>query len=296
MSTSQNRPDVRPHEPVRDRPRDWMKPDRKEVITPFGSGVVEERSAGVSEQWVVGEHNRARNLSTGFVTVAPKMQTTGHRHHIAESVTVLSGTVSVEIEGRAHELVALDNVVIPRGMTHRLSNTSDVAPAIVHLAMRISRPSSSAAKLTATSEAMPDAATKIPGGELITRFETAARHETLPNVTFIDLFNQDLMPGIQMSGGLGLFQPTGRLPAHVHDFDESICIIGGTATCLVESRRYTMANCDTALQPRGRVHYFVNDTTEQMVMLWVYAGPVPARIAVDERCATEPGVAWPADP
>ena len=47
------------------------------------------------------------------------------------------------------------------------------------------------------------------------------------------------MPGIEMSGGYGLFHPGGRLPAHYHDFDESICIISGEATCIVEGRRYT---------------------------------------------------------
>lgn len=297
MTTSQNRLITRSVEPIRDRPRQWMKPDRKEVITPYGSGVVVERSPGVSEQWVVGAHNRARNLSTGFVTVRPNTRTPGHRHHVTESLTVLSGQVSVEIEGRVYQLVAMDNVVIPRGMTHRVYNSSGTIPAVLHMAMPIGFPTHSKADTskTKTLETMPDTSSGIPGGERINRFKTAHRYETLPNVTFIDHFNRNLMPAVEMSGGYGLFQTGGRLPAHVHDFDESICIIEGTATCLVESRRYTMSNCETALQPRGRVHYFVNNMPEPMAMLWVYAGPVPARLVVDERCATEPGVAWPAD-
>jgi quercetin dioxygenase-like cupin family protein len=100
------------------------------------------------------------------------------------------------------------------------------------------------------------------------------------------------VPGIEMSGGYGLFYPRGRLPAHVHDFDESICIVDGTATCVVEGRRYAMSGCATALQPRGRVHYFINDSPKPMAMLWVYAGPVPERIVVDERCATLEGNPW----
>lgn len=95
-----------------------------------------------------------------------------------------------------------------------------------------------------------------------------------------------------MSGGYGLFHPTGRLPAHVHDFDESICIIAGQATCVVEGRRYSMRDSATALQPRGRVHYFINETQGTMEMLWVYAGPKPERIVVEERCATEEGNPW----
>jgi quercetin dioxygenase-like cupin family protein len=100
------------------------------------------------------------------------------------------------------------------------------------------------------------------------------------------------MPGIEMSGGYGLFYPGGRLPAHVHDFDESICIISGTATCIVEGRRYAMSDGATALQPRGRVHYFVNESAGPMEMLWVYAGPRPERIVVDESCATVAGDPW----
>jgi oxalate decarboxylase/phosphoglucose isomerase-like protein (cupin superfamily) len=37
--------------------------------------------------------------------------------------------------------------------------------------------------------------------------------------------------------------------------------------------------------PRGRVHYFRNDTELPMAMLWVYAGPRPERIVVDEQLA-----------
>ena len=100
------------------------------------------------------------------------------------------------------------------------------------------------------------------------------------------------MPGIEVSGGYGLFQPGGRLPAHIHDFDESICIIEGEATCVVEGRRYTMNGGATALQPRGRVHYFINRSDRPMAMIWVYAGPRPERIIVDERCATVEGNPW----
>ena len=100
------------------------------------------------------------------------------------------------------------------------------------------------------------------------------------------------MPGIEMSGGYGLFQPGGRLPAHVHDFDESICIIEGRATCIVEGRRYTLSDCATAIEPRGRVHYFVNETAQPMAMIWVYAGPRPDRIVVAEKCCTIEGNPW----
>ena len=108
---------------------------------------------------------------------------------------------------------------------------------------------------------------------------------------FVDFCNSEIVPGIEMSGGYGLFQQGGRLPAHLHDFDESICIVQGTATCFVEGRRYTLENLATALQPRGRVHYFINEAAAPMAMIWFYGGPLPERIVVDESCAREPNVA-----
>ena len=139
---------------------------------------------------------------------------------------------------------------------------------------------------------MPNESTHVPGKERVTRFATARRFEAGPGTSFIDHFNKTLMPGIEMSGGYGLFQPGGRLPAHFHDFDESICIIEGTAVCIVEGRRYQQSGCNTALQPRGRVHYFINETQKPMAMIWVYAGPTPERVVVDEICATVEGNPW----
>ena len=61
---------------------------------------------------------------------------------------------------------------------------------------------------------------------------------------------------------------------------------------MVEGRRYTMSNKATALQPRGRVHYFINESPGTMEMLWVYAGPMSEQILVAERCATPEGDPW----
>jgi quercetin dioxygenase-like cupin family protein len=139
---------------------------------------------------------------------------------------------------------------------------------------------------------MAAGATGRAGAERVNRFRTAPRGEAGPNTSFIDCFNADLMPGLEMSGGYGLFQPGGRLPAHVHDFDESICIIDGRATCIVEGRRYALSDGATAMVPRGRVHYFINESAAPMAMLWVYAGPLPLRIVVAEACATAEGNPW----
>jgi mannose-6-phosphate isomerase-like protein (cupin superfamily) len=139
---------------------------------------------------------------------------------------------------------------------------------------------------------MPADATGVPGAERVNRHATAKRFEAAPGATFMDFFNGELVPGIEMSGGYGLFRPGGRLPCHIHDFDESICIIEGAATCIVEGRRYAMRDNATALQPRGRCHYFINESDAPMAMLWVYAGPTPERLVLDERNCTIDGSPW----
>ena len=129
---------------------------------------------------------------------------------------------------------------------------------------------------------MPSDSCGTPGFERVTRFATADRLQGVgPGAVFIDYFNAEHIPGIEMSGGFARFDPGGRLPDHIHDFDESICIIRGSADCIVEGRKYSMGDCATAMVPRGRVHYFINESNSQMDMIWVYAGPMPERIVIE---------------
>ena len=274
------------------RPPESMRPDRDEVMNEVGSGPRAEIARGVNFECLVGRHNQARHLTTGIVTFAPGAVLPYHSHIFSESITLLSGSMTVDIEGRSYSLKKIDNVVIPPGIVHAARNTSTTEPAVLHIAMATDAPSRTLVDRFFTRRSMPDDSTGVAGSERVNRFATAKRGVAGPNTEFIDCFNQDLMPGMEMSGGYGLFQPGGRLPAHVHDFDESICIISGTAMCIVEGRRYSMRDCSTALQPRGRVHYFINESNGPMEMIWVYAGPRPERIIVDERFATVEGNPW----
>ena len=274
------------------RPPESMRPDRPEVMNALGSGPVVEIGDGVRFESLVGKHNQARRLTTGFVTFSPRAELPYHEHPFTESITLMSGSATIEVEGRIYTLEKLDNVVIPAGRAHYARNTSATQPAVFHVAVATDSPSRTLVKKFFSKRSMPGDSTGQAGAERVNRFATAKRGAAGPGTAFIDCFNDVLMPGLEMSGGYGLFQPGGRLPAHVHDFDESICIISGVATCIVEGRRYSMSDGATALQPRGRVHYFINESNGPMEMLWVYAGPKPERIVVDERCATPEGNPW----
>jgi 2-keto-3-deoxy-L-rhamnonate aldolase RhmA/quercetin dioxygenase-like cupin family protein len=274
------------------RPPESMRPDRPEVMNSVGAGPKVELARGVNFECLVGSHNQARRLTTGIVTFAPGATLPYHNHTFSESITLLSGSAIIEVEGRSYSLKRLDNVVVPTGRVHAARNPSTTEPAIFHIALATDSPTRTLVEKFFPRRSMPDDSTGFDGAERVNRFATAKRFAAGPNTEFIDFFNSDLIPGLEMSGGYGLFHPTGRLPAHVHDFDESICIISGQATCVVEGRRYAMRDSATALQPRGRVHYFINETQGTMEMLWVYAGPKPERIVVEERCATVEGNPW----
>ncbi len=276
-----------------DRPPDVMRPDRVEVIAHVGDGAKIEIAPGVVFEPQVGAHNQARNLTTGLVTLSPGVRLPYHTHTFGETITLLDGRVTVEVEGRVYRLDPLDNVTVRRGLAHSTANLSPSEPALIHIAVATDNPTRELVDPSFQVRNMPDDSRGVPGAEYVTRCGTAPRYAAGPNTGFVDYLNSDLIPGIEMSGGYGLFQPGARLPAHLHDFDESICIIDGTATCFVEGRKHTLGDRATALQPRGRVHYFINETNVPMAMIWVYAGPMPERIMVDERCATVAGYAWP---
>jgi quercetin dioxygenase-like cupin family protein len=261
-------------------------------MTRAGASLSVELQPGVRFECFVGGPQKARDLTTGLVTFDAGAELPYHTHTFSESITVLEGRAEFEVEGRCYSLGPLDNLVVPRKTAHLARNAAADDPAVLHIAMPSHQPTRTLVDRRFDRQMMPASATGLPGAERFNRFGTAPSSEAGPRADLTDFFNADLMPGLEMSGGHGLFHPGGRLPAHVHDFDESICIIRGQATCVVEGRRYPLSECATALVPRGRVHYFINETQAPMAMLWVYAGPLPRRLVVDERCATAEGNPW----
>jgi 2-keto-3-deoxy-L-rhamnonate aldolase RhmA/quercetin dioxygenase-like cupin family protein len=279
--------------PVLAAPPDRMRPDRREVVTRHGAGVTVTLQPGVVFEALVGQFNAARSLTTGIVTFAPQAVLDQHAHPASEAITVLDGELEVSVEGRTYLLARLDTIAIPRWAPHAARNPDAARPARLHVALASGAPERELVPRAFPRVEMPADSTGSPGMERVTRIHTAQRSFAVgPGSEFVDSFSAALMPGLEMSGGYGRFQPGGRLPAHVHDFDESICIVTGAATCVVEGRRHAVEGCATAMVPRGRVHYFVNESHAPMEMIWVYAGPLPERIVVDERCGTVEGDPW----
>jgi quercetin dioxygenase-like cupin family protein len=268
-----------------------FRPDRPEVMNRPGSGPQIEIADGIMLDCLVGKHNQARNLTTGIVSFGPNAILPYHLHSRGESITILQGELLFDVEGRRYRLGKMDNLTIPAGLPHQAVNLSG-AVVQAHVALASSTPDRTLVPDEFIITEMMHGAMGPKGKEHMVCFTLARRYAAGPNTQFIDQFNSELIPGIEMSGGYGLFHQSGRLPAHIHDFDESICIIEGTAICNVEGKKYAMSHRETALQPRGRVHYFINEAPEPMAMLWVYAGPRPERIIIDEAWTAPDSKAW----
>jgi len=256
---------------------------RLEIINPIGSGAIAELAPGIICEAQVGAHNNAVNLFTAIVTFEAGKSLPAHTHPHSESITLLKGDALVEVENRQYHLRQYDNITIPENTLHKVINHSSTEEAIFHIAMPVSVPQRDIKEEVYDEYiSIADDVNGKSGKEYITRFNIANRYNAGSNTAFIDYFNESVLAGVGMSGGLGVFYKDGRLPAHFHAFDESICIISGEAICVTQQRRYSLSTLSTALQPQGLPHYFINPYHTEMIMIWVYAGAMPIRTEVND--------------
>jgi quercetin dioxygenase-like cupin family protein len=237
---------------------------------------------GVELRPMAGAHNGARGLFTGLLTLAPGASVPYHTRPTAEAMVPIEGEATVDVEDRRYRLGPLDAIAVMPRRPRRVANLSTDRPAVLHIALASASPEQNWVNGRFTPVEQPPAATGRDGSERVVRHSGAPVTELAPRALFQDLYNADLgTRGI--CGGYGAFEPGARLPCHRHLFDESITIVQGTATCIVEGRRHELAGLATAMVPQGRCHYFINLTLEPMAMVWVYAGDMPDRIVMGEQ-------------
>lgn len=261
---------------------------RVEAIERIGSSRPLVLVPGVELQPLAGASSGARGLFTGRITLAPGATLPCYARSTTEALVVLAGEPAVEVEGRRYRLEPLDAIAVMSDRPRRIVNLSDVRAAVLHVAIGTPTPSERWVNGRFETVSQPAGAIGREGCERLVRHASAPVTELAPGAMFRDLYNAGLgSRGI--CGGHGVFAPGARLPCHRHQFDESITIVEGTATCVVEGRRHELSGFATAMVPEGRCHYFINLTLETMAMIWVYAGDMPDRIVMDERyCHPEP--------
>jgi quercetin dioxygenase-like cupin family protein len=246
---------------------------------------------GVDLHIFVSKTCGASGFSTGIARFRPGACLPYHLHRFSEAVTVIEGQARILIEGRAYRLHPRDCMHIPAGVPHLVQNDNSNSELVAHWAFATSVPGRELTNREFSVEERGDGTSLASDPETIVRFHPSAVYELATGAFFIDLFAQRF-GAVGICGGHGRFLPGSSLPCHVHDFDESITIVDGKAVCLVQGKRYELGGCDTAFIPRGIPHRFLNQSSDEMEMIWVYAGSEPdRRIVASGYCSGE--LAWP---
>jgi quercetin dioxygenase-like cupin family protein len=233
----------------------------------------------------------AEGVSTGTATFPPGAELPTHVHGFSEAVTILSGELDIQVQGRRYRLSRLDSMHLPAGIAHRLVNPSPVSEALAHWAFASAEPSQQLVNEHFPAENRGLGQPSPGDPEHITRIGDATPYPLAPGTRFYDLF-AGRFGSVGICGGYGEFEPGTSLPCHTHQYDESITIITGQAVCQVAGKRYNLAGCDTAFVPEGRPHRFLNQSDGPMAMIWVYAGSEPERTLVATGYC-DGSLAWP---
>jgi len=247
-------------------------------------------SIGVELREFVSHKCGATAFSTGTATFEPESELPYHTHDFSEVVIILNGEAMVAVEGRTYRLTPHDCIHVPAGIAHRVAPAAG-GPMVAFYAFASATPTrdfvSDSFRVTDCGYRQPQQADP----EFVLRFASADVYELSEGAFFRDLFAARF-GAVGICGGYGVFRPGSSLPCHFHKFDESITIVSGKADCLVEGNRHELSNFDTAFVPVGRVHRFLNNSSEDMAMIWVYAGSEPERMIVDAGyCSGE--AKWP---
>ncbi len=237
---------------------------------------------GIELRTFVSQRCGAKGFSTGTATFRPTAELPYHVHDCSEAITVLAGMALVVVEGRGYRLRRLDCLHVPAGVAHSVRSCETDHPMIAHWSFASPAPSRTFVPALEWFDDRREGCPCLDDPEHLTRFAQSEVYELAPGAWFRDLFAKRL-GSIGICGGHGRFTKGSSLPCHTHVYDESITILAGSATCLVQGARYEMTGIHTAFVPQSKPHRFMNSGDTDMEMLWVYAGDEPDRTIVDNQ-------------
>lgn len=72
--------------------------------------------------------------------------------------------------------------------------------------------------------------------------------------------------------GITMFAPGAAIPEHIHNCDESVLILRGSAVAHIDGKQYPVTVGDNSFIPAGVAHFFLNTSdTEELHIFWTYA-------------------------
>jgi putative monooxygenase len=101
-------------------------------ILRFAQMAAVDRGNGVRTTPLVTESLGSENLTTGITTLQPGAEITSHSHNCDESICVLEGSITFEVDGQEAALGPFDCTFVPEGIPHRFVNQTD-QPAVIFL-------------------------------------------------------------------------------------------------------------------------------------------------------------------
>ena len=81
--------------------------------------------------------------------------------------------------------------------------------------------------------------------------------------------------------GVATFEPGAAIPLHTHPCEETVVVLEGTATAVVDGNQYELGKFDTTFVPARIAHCFMNRTNEKMVFAYFYPDINVSRDPVD---------------
>jgi quercetin dioxygenase-like cupin family protein len=258
------------------------QPIRSERLIHVSPETLVELIKGISVCPFASGSSGAIGFSTGFAILSPGARLPYHTHPCSESITTIKGKLQVAVEGRTYHLSAFDSIHVPADTAHTVASLGNDAPTVVLTAF-----ASEVISRTVVSEefAFVDRKNLLPGSddpESLMRFKDAAEHEPFPKTVFKDLFAS--RPGSAgICGGYARLAPGSSLPCHTVSYDETSTIVKGLASYIVAGRKYSLSDKATLFVPEGVPRQLVNEGSEMVELIWVYAGEKPERTVIDSR-------------
>lgn len=260
-----------------------MTTTRGEHLEKYPSSLLLEPVPGFQVSVMYCGQHGSRGLTTCIVDAQPGVRLPYHTHPTGEAIVVLEGAAWVDVQERRYRLERWDAIFVPAGIAHSLVSAHADRPMRLGTAFPTS---------TVTRQFVEDCyqvacyLTPVDNApESLVRWDEAPSFSLADQTTSWQLFGRLGDTGV--CGGIARFQPGSRLACHIHEFDESITVLEGQATCFVAGCQYQLAKLDTIGIPERRPHRFENQGPDPMLMLWIYASDVPSRTFVDDRLCRE---------
>jgi len=99
-------------------------PTKAHVID-FGKQNPIDRGTGVKTVPLAGKWLDSTSLTNGVTMFEPGAAIARHYHNCDESVTILEGEATCEVDGEVFTMKAYDTTFVPAGIPHRFWNESD---------------------------------------------------------------------------------------------------------------------------------------------------------------------------